>query len=353
MHLWLQEHFKNNKQFGSRDRRFYRDACYSYFKNGIVTTQISTSQAICLGLISQNLYLEECEQYLKANPVGEIKTVPPFSPYENLTNLSLEELNAWFKKPAPVFLVPNPEKKTILIEGLKSDSIEFELTEDAFKIGLGKNLDRFISAGIARVMDIGSQLSMQNLPIKPHDYIWDCCAGAGGKTLQLSQLYPTANLYASDSRSTILQNLANRYKLTRMKKPAIGVNNLSVPVKSLRFENDLTIKDAFFNVVVADVPCTGSGTWRRNPEELHFFKLEKLSTIKDLQFNIAANALSFLKPGGFFIYLTCSVFKAENENVVEKLIQEFDLKFIQNNYCGGAKKEGDYIFRSVLQKTES
>jgi 16S rRNA (cytosine967-C5)-methyltransferase len=104
-------------------------------------------------------------------------------------------------------------------------------------------------------------------------------------------------------------------------------------------------------VILADVPCSGSGTWRRNPENLHFFDTQIIPQFAERQLSILQNVLPSLAIGGYLVYLTCSIFAAENENNIKQILQSnINLQLVSEEFCGGIDLHGDFIYRSVIQK---
>jgi 16S rRNA (cytosine967-C5)-methyltransferase len=102
---------------------------------------------------------------------------------------------------------------------------------------------------------------------------------------------------------------------------------------------------------MADVPCSGSGTWRRNPENLHFFTAPEIAIYANKQYTIINNLANTIKTGGYLVYLTCSVFQSENEgNVHQFLASHPQYQLIEEGFCGGQQEGGDYIYRAIIQK---
>lgn len=356
-HTWLQQYFRENKQFGSKDRRFYRDACYAYWRLGFPQIQPENILLhICAGLWQQNLYAEEITQWFILQDIEPKKILqqiqPAYSRFEHLLDppFIASSLQPWFLLFPPVFLIANPGKEKLLENTIAESNLQPIKTQYGFQFPQSTQLDDYIENGLGRIMDIGSQLCVENLPIKNDDIVWDCCCGAGGKSLMLKQLYPSITLYASDSRQSIVYNLEKRFHLAQIPTPFAGINDMSRPQKQLQFQTDIVFQKPVFDMVIADVPCSGSGTWRRNPEELCFFNETKLNTYSQLQLNIAKNAIQFLKPGGVFVYLTCSVFSAENSANVQNLLLEEKLELISSEYVGGVKVNGDILFRAIFIK---
>jgi len=149
-------------------------------------------------------------------------------------------------------------------------------------------------------------------------------------------------LTVSDNRSNILHNLRRR------------MSEAGVPVFRI-MQHDLTHSspwnsDEVFDLIVCDVPCTGSGTWSRTPEQHAGFKEEELQKFQEKQLDIVSHALPHLAQGGKLIYITCSVFAAENEAVCEQLIRDSALKKIHQTYIAGYAHGADSMFVCVLTR---
>lgn len=170
--------------------------------------------------------------------------------------------------------------------------------------------------GLVEVQDEGSQLIALVCDAQPGMRVLDFCAGAGGKTLALAA--------AMKNKGKIVATDTGESRLTRAKLRfrRAGVQNIEVtPIKS---ENDPWLKrhkDSFDRVLV-DAPCSGTGTWRRNPEmrwKQHSLGLEELVP---LQQSILASAARLVKPGGQLIYATCSLLPDENEAQVTTFLAQ-------------------------------
>jgi 16S rRNA (cytosine967-C5)-methyltransferase len=105
---------------------------------------------------------------------------------------------------------------------------------------------------------------------------------------------------------------------------------------------------AGFDLVICDAPCTGSGTWSRTPEQLFFFTANKIDKYAALQRKIVSNAIPFLKAGGYFLYITCSVFKKENEEVAGFIKSEFHLQLVKMELLKGYNKKADTMFVALF-----
>jgi 16S rRNA (cytosine967-C5)-methyltransferase len=168
--------------------------------------------------------------------------------------------------------------------------------------------------------------------------VWDCCAASGGKSIMTYDLDPSIDLTVSDVRPAILHNLSGRFERAGIKKYRSFVTDLS----SEKRRNEL------YDVVIADVPCSGSGTWGRTPEELFFFSSAKLERYKDLQQKITTNVAGNIRPGGVLLYFTCSVFRDENENMVEYIQNNTKLELTSMEMVSGWESKADTMFMSMF-----
>jgi 16S rRNA (cytosine967-C5)-methyltransferase len=126
-----------------------------------------------------------------------------------------------------------------------------------------------------------------------------------------------------------------------------GITNYKSFVADLA-HSALTIHHSPFDLIIADVPCTGSGTWSRTAEQLYFFDEKKIDHYSGLQKKIIANVVRSLRPGGFLLYITCSVFKKENEEMIDYIEKEFHLQKLKMESLIGYDKKADTMFAALL-----
>ena len=107
-----------------------------------------------------------------------------------------------------------------------------------------------------------------------------------------------------------------------------------------------------FSIILADLPCTGSGTWSRTPEQLFYFDPQKIREYATLQRKILSNVIDQLEPGGHLLYITCSVFKKENEEQVDFMKEKFLLQEEKSELIKGYDKKADTMFAALLRKPQ-
>jgi 16S rRNA (cytosine967-C5)-methyltransferase len=144
--------------------------------------------------------------------------------------------------------------------------------------------------------------------------VWDACAASGGKSIMIHDLFPAIRLIVSDVRESIIVNLKKRFSRAGIKNFESKIIDLSSKGSA---EKNLDGKK--FDLVIADVPCSGSGTWGRAPENLFHFDCERIEYYAGLQSTILREIASSVKEGGLLLYVTCSVYRKENEEQVELL----------------------------------
>jgi 16S rRNA (cytosine967-C5)-methyltransferase len=346
-HLYLKSCFKENKNWGSTDRKRYRSACYYFWRNAFGVSR--QSPEIILHWL-QTHFTPEMEN---------MESNSNYNPYQSLVQylsqkITTDILTPWFIK-EPLVWISNGN---ITLKGLQGQLIKAGITIEqtngnAIAVSGQVNLNPWVDNGNAYIQDISSQTAMDwtTQPMAAYCHansaVWDCCSGAGGKSITLLKQFPTTKLTCSDVRSNILENLKQRFQLLGLKQPNVFIAPLN------GYNDSLNSKDSSqaYNVILADVPCSGSGTWRRNPENLHFFDPQTIEQFADRQLSIIQNVLPSLAVGGYLVYLTCSVFAAENENNIKQILQSNEnLQLVSEEFCGGIDLQGDFIYRSVLQK---
>ena len=173
-------------------------------------------------------------------------------------------------------------------------------------------------AGWFEMQDEGSQLVAALVQAKPGDKGVDFCAGAGGKTLALSaQMENRGRILAWDTAGKRLGQM----------KPRLGRAGVSnVQARVLKSERDNVVKRHRDSAdwVLLDVPCTGTGTWRRSPDLRRRTTPEALAEVQAHQRAILESAARLVKSGGRLIYATCSILPEENEQQVEAFLGDHD-----------------------------
>ncbi len=102
--------------------------------------------------------------------------------------------------------------------------------------------------------------------------------------------------------------------------------------------------------MIADVPCSGSGTWGRTPEQLNFFNAKKIDEYVLLQKKIVTNIVPYIRTNGYLLYITCSVFKKENEEVVSFVQENLQMELVEMNVIKGYDKKADTMFAALLKR---
>ena len=172
---------------------------------------------------------------------------------------------------------------------------------------------RAFTDGLVEIQDEGSQLVAILLDPKPDMRVVDWCAGAGGKTLAIAAMMKNrGHIVACDVHDKRLEGAVKRLRRA-------GVNNVE---RHLTVAGDKWAKRraGSFDRVLVDAPCTGTGTWRRNPDGRLRLAENDLLELVPKQAMILAQAAKLVKPGGRLVYATCSVLQEENEEQIAKFL---------------------------------
>ena len=217
----------------------------------------------------------------------------------------------------------------------------------------------FLKEGLCIIQDEASQLVTSILDPKPGERILDGCAAPGGKTTHMAQkMKNKGEIYASDT---------NRRKLGQMEEMCRRLGIKIIKTMKADASKPLPVpEEVNFDRVLADVPCSGFGTLQRNPDLKWRRGEQDIKRLSELQFSILSNLSAYVQEGGILIYSTCTVFHEENEDVVEKFLnehQEFRLdpiahvlpetctSFIKNGYFKtfppGDRMDGFFVARMI------
>ncbi len=165
-------------------------------------------------------------------------------------------------------------------------------------------------AGMFEIQDEGSQMVAVVADAKPGEQVVDFCAGAGGKTLAL------AACMANKGRVVAMDVLGKRLDRAKERFRRAGLHNIET--RALSSERDKYVKrhQGHFDLVLVDAPCSGTGTWRRDPDKRWRQLGPGLETLIPLQKDILESASRMVKPGGRLVYATCSLLPDENEDQI-------------------------------------
>ena len=152
------------------------------------------------------------------------------------------------------------------------------------------------------------------------------------------------SITVSDVRESILHNLKGRFHAAGIKKYEAFHANL------MREVPPAAEAAAMADLILADAPCTGSGTWGRTPEELCFFNPAKILRYSTMQQQILTHIASSLAPGARLIYSTCSVFKKENEDIAGFLQENFGLEQDKMENIKGYDLQADTMFAASFRR---
>lgn len=227
------------------------------------------------------------------------------------------------QQPAPLDLRVNTllAKRDEILAVLRQQGIEAHATPYS-PVGVrltGKpaiNKDPLFLSGKIEVQDEGSQILGYLLAPRRGEMVVDFCAGAGGKALMLGALmHSRGRIYAFDISEKRLNNLKPRLKRS-------GLSNLHP--QRISSENDIRIKRLSGKIdrVLVDVPCSGLGTLRRNPDLKWRQTPQSIEELKTKQAAILSSAANLLKPGGRLVYATCSLLHEENQEIIEHFLSE-------------------------------
>ncbi|WP_371153313.1 RsmB/NOP family class I SAM-dependent RNA methyltransferase [Jannaschia sp. 2305UL9-9] len=226
---------------------------------------------------------------------------------------------------APVTLRANSARVTraALIARLAGEGVEatpHPLSQTAV-IVTGKTrgltlLDSFVD-GLFELQDAGSQALVDRVPAASGEAILDLCAGGGGKALALAARVD-ADISVHDIDAARMRDVP-----TRAERAGARIKVLTTLDRKTRFDG-----------VVADVPCSGSGSWRRAPEAKWRLTPARLQELTALQAQILDRAIDLTKPGGWTAYMTCSLLAGENADIVDAVLsRRGDVSLVQRWQC--------------------
>lgn len=363
LHRFLPSYFKQNKQMGSSDRRWATRHLYSFFRLGKALPNLSNELRLSISdflchdtlslIVEKNLpnlvdfisspFDVKIDLITKQFPEFEMANIYPF--LKDLSeSINKEEFNKSFFVQPDLFIRVKAEDSAQITNQLEAQNISFEIISDtAIALPNGTKLESVLADGKYQVQDFSSQHTGSFFKPQKWDKWWDCCAASGGKTLLLHSLEPVLELLVTDLRESILTNLDERFAQA-------GIRKYHKKELDLLKNNDQILHHYTFDGIILDAPCTGSGTWGRTPEMLNHFDDRKIKQFATIQKAIVNNVVKYLKPGKPLIYITCSAFSAENEEVVRHITENLPLELESMELIKGYENKADTMFVARLIK---
>lgn len=345
----IEKTLKQNPKWGSRDRKFIAETTYDivrwyrFFRNVANAKGDDFWTLLAVWCAAHDVQLPDWKEFEEINyedlqrkvnenhPVRKIhESIPDW-----LDELGEQELGSrWDKElaalnvEARVVLRVNTLKTTLpeLQQQLREREV-FTHTEndypDALVLEQRQNVFQLpeFKEGLFEVQDAGSQFIGHFTEVKPGMRIIDACAGGGGKTLHLAALI--------QNKGKIISMDTEQWKLDELKKRARRGGVSTVETRHIDSSKVIKRLEKSADLVLLDVPCSGTGVLRRNPDAKWKLSPEFVESVKTAQHDILASYSDMVKPGGTLVYATCSILHSENEDQIKKFL-ESDSDFALN-----------------------
>jgi 16S rRNA (cytosine967-C5)-methyltransferase len=358
---YCKKYFAEHNKYGSTDRKQITHLCYCYFRLGKTENQWPLEERMLLGLYLCSTIPNDILNTLKPSwndtvllPLNQKHSTLDCFPFKLELSNGIERevfVNTHFSQP-DLFLRLRPHKEKIVLDRLIKKNIPFQkVNASCVALPNGTKIEDIVQLDTDVVVQDYSSQRIENffrlvkLPEKKKLLVWDCCAASGGKSILVKDVFDNVHITVSDIRSSILINLKKRFT-------AAGIHHYRSFVQDLSQQAPADSEPPF-DLIMADVPCSGSGTWGRTPEQLCFFKEETIEKYNSLQKSIVGNAISNLYAGKYFLYSTCSVFKKENEDIVDYIIGKFSLTLVKMELIKGYELKADTMFAALFIKKPS
>ncbi|MEJ7913853.1 MAG: Fmu (Sun) domain-containing protein [Chitinophagaceae bacterium] len=366
---WLKNFFRSHKEMGSNDRKIIAETVYGFYRLGHsfkelpVEERLLTSVFLCNQSFSDllnffrpdlnvNIALSAEEKRRLISNGNELNDPGFIFPWaeEVSDEINITEFNASFLEQPDLFLRIRPGHEIYVLSKLEKAGLPFKKVNagcislpNSTKADSILNIDSEVVVQDLSSQQTGSYFGLEGKDLNNSLRVWDCCAASGGKSIMIYDKNPGIRLTVSDVRESIMQNLHQRFRRAGISKYLSFITDLSK--KAAVLPNEL------FDIILADLPCTGSGTWGRTPEQLYFFERSKIDFYSRLQKKIITTIVPRLKKGGKLVYITCSVFREENENIVEFIKENFELQLVERQVLRGYHIKADSMFVAVFSNT--
>jgi 16S rRNA (cytosine967-C5)-methyltransferase len=365
----LKQYFAAHKKHGSTDRRTIAHLCYTYYRLGASIKEFDTDKGLQLAiflceakpgnwalLFEPNWLaawgsLEQKLDFIKeVYPGYNLASIFPFAAHLS-SSVDAPAFNRSHLTQPDLFIRIRPKQEAAVVAKLIKAQITFEkITDTCYRLPSGTKLEEVLLINKEVVIQdyssqqIAGMYALATAFADSKKRIWDCCAASGGKSILAVDTFGQIKLTASDMRASILRNLQTRFAAAGM----TGYQSFAVDLTSA---HDLSNFAKLADFIICDAPCTGSGTWGRTPEHLAFFDEVSIDNFRQLQQNIITNTIPYVAVGGYFLYITCSVFAAENEGQVKFMETNFpEFELLHQQLFTGYNQKADTLFAALLKR---
>jgi 16S rRNA (cytosine967-C5)-methyltransferase len=333
-------YFKHRRYAGSKDRRAVRELVFRAIRRSAEAP--GSGRAAVLVLAEEDpAMLELFGQPRGPAPVqdGEQSATTGLIPEWLIPELSpLITAYEWpaLLKRAPLDLRANAAKSS-RDELFKQfpDSAPTPLSPWGIRLPPDRRIDDHpaFEAGLVEVQDEGSQLIALACGAAHRQRIIDLCAGAGGKALALAAATPDAEILATDTNRARLSKLA-----PRASRAGAGIETrlLNSPGEL----DELSDWRGRADLVLVDAPCSGSGTWRRNPEGRWRLSPDRLSRLTNVQQRLLDIAAELIRPGGALVYAVCSLLSREGAAQIASFLERHSSWISEETAIAGGRSDG-------------
>lgn len=373
----IEREFKKNKKWGARDRKFVAESAYEITRwwrrlwDALEKEEVSVEEDALLEIfalywLASGNELPPWDEFSSFNLGAAVNRY--LAPEEAASKASLpdwvydlikaelsEDVDEAFEglnRKANVILRVNTLKTDIqrLKSELEKENISTEIVDNyPYALALSQRANVFrtnaFKMGYFEVQDGASQTVSPLLDVQPGMRVIDACAGAGGKTLHLASMM--------NNKGTLIALDIHAHKLQELKKRArrAGVSIIETrPIETTKVIKRL--KESADRILL-DVPCSGLGVLRRNPDTKWKLTRERIDELLEIQKDILQRYATMLKPGGRMVYATCSVLTEENEAQVETfLANNSGWKLVHQERHWPHIEGFDGFFAAVLEKGE-
>lgn len=362
---FLKKYFAAHKKHGSTDRKNIASLCYAYFRTRSALDHFSPEQRwqLVIFLAGQPsaapFFLPAAWQNHFHEPIHAKllllkEWMPSFQP--QLIFPLREHLSAGIDSYSfaishliqpNLFLRIRPGHRASVENKLQAAGIAFQqLGGDAIAVANHTPVNQLLELDREVVVqDLSSQYIgnfFQFIQWKGDGprLVWDCCAASGGKSLLVLDRIKNVALTVSDIRPSVLANLNKRLMKAGWKKYSKLEVDLTGAIPRLPQQQ----------LIICDAPCSGSGTWGRTPEYIRFFTEDRIRFFTERQRAILTHIYPLLRESGYLLYITCSVFREENEEMVAWLLGETKLELVSQQIFPGYEWQADTMFGALLRK---